>query len=110
MKNFVNIHNVCHSIKELLKYEKTPKFQVLNVSGDRCFSLFEIADKIKDYFASKYNEEIFIDHKFDTIGHKNQNIIVSHKRIESVINYQNILIDSIIYEQIDEYYRFFNAQ
>ena len=25
VKNFVNIHNVCHSIKELLKYEKTPK-------------------------------------------------------------------------------------
>lgn len=109
VKNFVNIQNVCDSIIELLKRKKTPEFIILNVTGDQCFSLYDIAFKIKQYFGSKYGKEIIIKHHFNTLEKTKNDLIVSYSRVSSLISYSCLSIDPVVHAQVDEYYEFFKV-
>ena len=75
-RDFIHFSDICHSIDKLIKTNKVPQSNTINLCSSKSVSLITLAKLIQDIYLNKYsvqipiyinNNELFIEEKENTI-------------------------------------------
>jgi len=108
IKNFLDIRDLVKVLDSILTLPSTNEFNILNIAGPNCYSLYDMALLIQQLCLKLFNSTIDIDIKFKKENQMRVKGKIDIRRANSILGFFPKEINEIISNQLKQYFNNLN--